>query len=127
MLPWTLTALREVILYHVLDEESAIMTIPAWFSGHSFESSEISVGLCKAMYPVTEVCRLETEVFTLQTESIQCPFNTQSSLGREHCASVDYSHLSVSSLLNTICVGASIQKMKQYFFFFYECCTHRSL
>lgn len=114
------------MLSHVLHQESAIMTVPAWFSGHRSGSSEISVGLSKAVNPATEVSSLETEVFTLETESIQCPFNAQSSLGRECCASVDYSHLSVSSLLNTICVETSAQKMKQYFFFSYKHCTCRS-
>ena len=31
--------------------------------------------ICKAVYPVAEVCRRESEVFRLETESLQCPFS----------------------------------------------------
>lgn len=40
MLTWTFTALQEVMVYHILDKESGVMTISAYFSAHGSGRSE---------------------------------------------------------------------------------------
>lgn len=41
----------------------------------ALEGVNFSGPICKAAYPVTKVCSLETGVFRLETESIQCLVN----------------------------------------------------